>query len=73
VVADNAVPEKFTFIGCDSVTLPVTVNEPDRVISYASTPVKASIDWVTCHASTLLPDDIPIFDNVFAILCWVDI
>ena len=43
------------------------LSEPERVTSYASIPVKASTDWVTCHASTVFEVWIPVFDNIFAI------
>ena len=47
---------------------PVKLNEPDTVISYAESPVKASIDWVTCQAAIVESVVIPYLDNVFAIV-----
>ena len=35
-------------------------------MSYASNPVKASIDWDTCSASTTWPVTMPLSDNVLA-------
>jgi hypothetical protein len=46
---------------------PVTVNEPDKVMSYASVPENASMDCVTWYASTVWPVVIPFLSNIFAI------
>jgi len=46
---------------------PVILKDPERETSYADIPLKASIDWVTCHASTVFPVVMPDFENVFAI------
>ena len=70
--AQDAVPCKDP-VNPDAETCPVilvgptNVNEPDNVISYASTPVNASIDWVTWWASTTCPVNIFTLLNIFAI------
>jgi hypothetical protein len=46
---------------------PTTLRDPERVISYVSRPVKASMDWVTCHVSTVFPVVIPDLDKILAI------
>ena len=50
---------------------PVTLNEPDKDISYAFIPVNASIDWVTWYASTVPPVVIPVLFKVLAIYIFV--
>jgi hypothetical protein len=51
----------------DEIVEPVTLSEPDSDISYASTPIKASIDCDTCQDSIVFPNPMPVFDNVLAI------
>jgi hypothetical protein len=53
----------------DPVTVrdPTTLKDPERVMSYASRPVKASMDCVTCHVSTVFPVVIPDLDKILAI------
>jgi hypothetical protein len=53
--------------GCPFID-PVILNEPERDMSYASIPVKASIDWETCPGLIVPSEVIPVLDNCFAIL-----
>ena len=46
---------------------PVTVKDPDMVISYASIPVNASTDWETCPGLTTPRETIVDLSSIFAI------
>ncbi len=66
-IAYDALVIKVPVIGESGNKGPITVKEPDNVTSYACVPVKASIDWVTCHVLTVLLSTMPVFDNILAI------
>ena len=48
-------------------TDPVTVSDPEIVISYALIPVKASTDWETCPGVMTPRETIVLLSNTFAI------
>ena len=51
----------------DMLVDPVTVKDPDIVISYASIPVNASTDWETCPGLTIPRETIEDLSSIFAI------
>jgi hypothetical protein len=65
--ANEAVPNKLPVIEPVTFIDPVILNEPDKEISYASIPVKASMDWEICPGRMVPSEDIPVLDNCCAI------
>lgn len=70
-VAKEDVPNKLPVYPLRDCTDPVKVRLPLILISYALVPVNASIDCDICAASIVDESDIPVFDNVNAIVCLI--
>ena len=68
-VKNGTLPDeiKNTFVPILSWVDPVTVKDPDMVMSYASIPVNASTDWDTCHGLTTPRDTMDDLSSIFAI------